>query len=61
MQVQNVQFTHGKETKNTYRYEAPTDSALIQGSIYLAKSMVGPNPPDVITVSVSTEVERTKV
>lgn len=46
-------FSLGKETKNTYRYDAP-EGASIQGSLYLQKATVEGKPPETIVVSVET-------
>jgi len=52
-----VTFKRNKETKNTWRYEAPEGGA-VSGSLYVLKTAAGPNPPEELTVQVTTPLEK---
>ena len=53
MEVQTINFTIERETKNTVRYQEETDgkpSAI--GTIYVQKWFLGQNPPQKIAVTI---------
>jgi len=51
METTTVTFTRNKETKNTWRYEAP-EGGVVSGSLYVAKAKLGSDVPETLTVQI---------